>query len=51
MAQTNKERLVQDIGKLFFGKDEPTFSLEKFMRAVQEAPTVDARLIEGSADD
>jgi hypothetical protein len=48
MGKLEQERMMRDIGRLIYGKDEPTFSFEKFMKSVQEAPEIDARLTGGA---
>ncbi len=51
MVKMDKEKMMQDIGKLFYGKDEPTFSMEKFMKSIQEAPVIDSRLTGEKSDE
>ncbi|MHA1265917.1 MAG: hypothetical protein ACTSRS_11865 [Candidatus Helarchaeota archaeon] len=51
MQKIDKKRMMRDLGKLYYGKDEPTFSLEKFMKSVQDAPVIKSRLTGGFKDD
>ncbi len=51
MVQIDKERMMRDIGKLFYGKNEATFLMDKFMKSITEAPVIKTRLLEGNADE
>lgn len=51
MGKIDKQRMMQDIGKLYYGKNEETFSLEKFLKSIQEAPVIQTRLIKRDADE
>lgn len=51
MVKADKDKVMEDMGKLFYGKDEPTFSMEKFMKSIQEAPVIDTRLTRGKSDE
>lgn len=51
MGKIDKERMMRDLGKIFYGKNEETFSLEKFLKSIQDAPEIDDRLLGGSSDE
>ncbi|NVM52240.1 MAG: hypothetical protein HWN66_00965 [Candidatus Helarchaeota archaeon] len=51
MAKIDQERMMRDIGKLFYGKNEETFSLAKFFKAIQDAPVIETRLIGEESDE
>ncbi len=51
MAKIDETRMMRDIAKLMYGKNEESFSLEKFFRTIEEAPIIDRRLIEGKTDE
>ena len=45
MVKVDKERLMRDLGRLFYGKDEETFSMEKFLKSITDAPVIEERLL------
>ena len=51
MVKPDKAKMMEDMGKLYFGKNESSFSLEKFMKAIQEAPVIDSRLTGRKSDE
>ncbi|HUX98578.1 MAG TPA: hypothetical protein VMV49_03435 [Candidatus Deferrimicrobium sp.] len=51
MVKEDKERIMRDLGKLFYGKKEELFSLEKFMQSIKTAPEAKGRLIRGRSDE
>jgi hypothetical protein len=51
MESLDKDRIMRDLGKLFYGKNEEKFSLEKFLQSINKAPVIKDRLIGRSADE
>ncbi len=51
MGKIDKQKMMRDMGKLFYGKEEETFSLEKFLKSIQDAPVIDSRLIRRDSDE
>jgi len=45
MESLDKDRIFRDLGKLFYGKNEERFSLEKFFRSINNAEVIEERLI------
>lgn len=51
MESLDKDRIMRDLGKLFYGKNEEKFSLEKFLESINKAPVIKERLIGRSIDE
>ena len=51
MESLDKDRILRDLGKLFYGKKEEKFSLEKFLQSINNAPVIKERLIGRKSDE
>ena len=51
MGKIDETRIMKDIAKLLYGKNEEIFSLEKFFKSVENAPVIEDRLIAGKSDE
>jgi hypothetical protein len=51
METLDKDRMLGDLGKLFYGKKEEKFSLEKFLQSINNAPVINERLLGRKSDE
>jgi hypothetical protein len=51
MVKEYNERIMWDLGKLFYGKNNGPFTLEKFMQSITAAPVIEKRLLKRKSDE